>query len=239
MGLPGAGACTACPQHETTTITGATEPGQGSGSLRASTGSAKHARPVLSAMEGQHCRTQLKATGPPTGSNSGRECYECRTPDVLIAWLGPFLYPLLMIFGFLPPLIRSLRSMDMDHTKKARRLIRTEKHTSWLGRLAESDHGEFRMIIIMITCLQTLWIVSLMPLPYTRFTQDWLWALGIVAWDLSIFRPQCAFRLSYFMKWFLQWFTFFVMVAILAVLMLAYCHSHKMLWLQSGLWGGL
>ncbi|CAE7695750.1 UGT80B1, partial [Symbiodinium sp. KB8] len=83
------------------------------------------------------------------------ECYECRTPDVLIAWLGPFLYPLLMIFGFLPPLIRSLRSMDMDHTKKARRLIRTEKHTSWLGRLAESDHGEFRMIIIMITCLQT------------------------------------------------------------------------------------
>jgi len=282
MGLPGAGACTACPQHETTTITGATEivscdcaPGyyrttgnetewqfasfhgvcqacpagaicDGGATLPYSAeGHWTPDRlqfwscfPFHACLQGESESPNLcEETRDADSIRCGRchteayahqsECYECRTPDVLIAWLGPFLYPLLMIFGFLPPLIRSLRSMDMDHTKKARRLIRTEKHTSWLGRLAESDHGEFRMIIIMITCLQTLWIVSLMPLPYTRFTQDWLWALGIVAWDLSIFRPQCAFRLSYFMKWFLQWFTFFVMVAILAVLMLAYCHSHK------------
>ncbi|CAE7884305.1 UGT80B1 [Symbiodinium microadriaticum] len=282
MGLPGAGACTICPEHETTNITGATSisscdcvPGYfrtnpdadwelvsnhgvcrpcpdgaicegGAIQPYASGGYWTPDRLVFWPCFPSHACLEGDAVNPnrcedardPTSVRCGQchtdafahqsECYSCSGGDVALAWAGPFLGLLVLVCGFTPALIRSLWSMDMEHTKLQHRLLATtQKHSSWLGRLAESDHGEFRMVIVMLTSLQTLWTVSLMPLPYTRFTKDWLWITGIVACDVSILRPQCALKLSYFMKWLMQWATFFVVVAVLALAMLAYCFHHK------------
>jgi len=278
MGLFGAGACTVCPEHETTNITGATSisscdcmPGyfrtnSGADWELASNHGVCRACPAGAICEGgpmlpysepgywtpdrlifwpcfpSHACLQGDALDPnrceesrdPASVRCGHchadafahlsECYLCGTVDQAISWAGPFLGVIFLVFVFLAALIRSLRSMDMDHTKIQHRML--EKH-SWLGRLAESDHGEFRMVIVMLTSLQTLWTVSLMPLPYTRFTKDWLWTLGSVAADMSFLRPQCAFRLSYLSKWLLQWATFFIVVVVLSLGMLAYCLHHK------------
>ncbi|CAE7443664.1 sapA [Symbiodinium natans] len=281
MGLPGAGACTACPVHETTNVTGATSisscdcmPGYFRTNIRADWELALshgvcRACPDGAICEGgpiqpysahgywtpdrlvfwpcfpSHACLKGDAVDPnlcedardPSSIRCGRchtdafahqsECYSCGGLDVALAWMGPFLGLLALVFGFLPALVRSLRSMDMEHTALQQRLLHTGQSSSWLGRLAESDHGEFRMVIVMLTSLQTLWTVSLMPLPYTRFTKDWLWTVGIAACDVSILRPQCAFKLSYFMKWLMQWATFFVVVAVLTVSMMVYCVHHK------------
>ncbi|CAE7305192.1 UGT80B1, partial [Symbiodinium pilosum] len=247
MGLFGAGACTVCPEHETTNITGATSisscdcmpgyfrtnSGEGGPILPYSSvgywtpdrhnAGAAYLLALLPVTRVPSRNMTFYGTQPPRVADKGGdalgpalgECYLCRSVDEALAW------------GFLTALIRSLRSMDMDHTKIQHRMLESEKHTSWLGRLAESDHGEFRMVIVMVTSLQTLWTVSLMPLPYTRFTKDWLWTMGIVACDMSILRPQCAFRLSYLAKWLLQWATFFIVLVVLCVAMLAYCTWHK------------
>eukprot|EP00439_Symbiodinium_sp_Y106_P036321 s1766_g4.t1 len=295
MGLFGAGACTVCPEHETTNITGATSisscdcmPGyfrtnSGADWELASNHGVCRACPAGAICEGgpmlpysepgywtpdrlifwpcfpSHACLQdpnrCEESRDPASVRCGHchadafahlsECYLCGTVDQAISWAGPFLGVIFLVFVFLAALIRSLRSMDMDHTKIQHRML--EKH-SWLGRLAESDHGEFRMVIVMLTSLQTLWTVSLMPLPYTRrfaaepgagvetivskhvrmrFTKDWLWTLGSVAADMSFLRPQCAFRLSYLSKWLLQWATFFIVVVVLSLGMLAYCLHHK------------
>ncbi|CAJ1355450.1 unnamed protein product [Effrenium voratum] len=155
------------------------------------------------------------------------QCYECHWWDDVISYVGPFLWPILMLGAFLTLVIRSLHTSDMSRTKKEKRLLR-HKHSSWIGRLGELDHGEFRMLIICVTSLQTLWLVSLMPLPFTRFSELWLWGLGFSAWDFSIFRPQCGFKtMSYLTKWLTQWSVFFIMMFLLVLSIWLYCHFHK------------
>ena len=67
-----------------------------------------------------------------------------------------------------------------------------------------------------------------MPLGYSEFAQNWLWGLGMSVFEMSIFRPQCAFRsFGYFTKWITQWSLFFIMMAILCLILLIYCHKHR------------
>ncbi|CAK9106848.1 unnamed protein product [Durusdinium trenchii] len=154
------------------------------------------------------------------------ECHICSTADDLIAWLGMFLFPILIVCVFIPLIIRHIRSSDMSRTKKSKRIM-AHKRKSKFGGLGDVDHGEFRMLLIMWTSLQMLWIVSLMPLQFTSFAESWLWGLGMSVFDFSIFRPQCAFRaFSYFVKWLTQWGLFFIMSGILAAVMFIYCARH-------------
>ncbi|CAK9084149.1 unnamed protein product [Durusdinium trenchii] len=156
------------------------------------------------------------------------ECRLCGLADRVLAWVGPFLVPLLTVLIFLPLLIRLLRSNDMARTKRSKTLIKQRGKTrnSMLGHLGD-DHGEFRMLVVMWTTLQTLWICHEMPLNFTRFTRDWLWALGVTAWDFSILRPQCAYEISFVWKWLLQWLGFFVMIAFTLLCIWIYTCIHR------------
>lgn len=171
----------------------------------------------------------------PTGRRCGQcarksfahqsECYICSTVDDLVAWSGLLLWPVFVVSVFVPIVLRQIRSNDMSRTKKQKRLMKHDG--SWYGALGLVDHGEFRMMMIMWTCLQMLWICSLMPLEFNSFARTWLWALGMFVFDLSIFRPQCAWLFTYFWKWLVQWGVFFLMILILLGVMLIIGRNHK------------
>lgn len=153
------------------------------------------------------------------------ECYMCTWVDDLLSWSGLLLWPIGIVLVFVPIVVRQIRSNDMSRTKKQKRMMKHEQ--GWFGSLGLIDHGEFRMMIIMWTCLQTIWICSLMPLDFTSFAREWLWFLGMFVFDLSIFRPQCALEFPYFWKWLFHWALFFVMIVVLLVIMLAIGRNHK------------
>lgn len=153
------------------------------------------------------------------------ECYMCTWVDDLLSWSGLLLWPIFIVLVFVPIVVRQIRSNDMSRTKKQKRMMKHDQ--GWFGALGLIDHGEFRMMIIMWTCLQTIWICSLMPLSFTSFAREWLWFLGMFVFDLSIFRPQCALEFPYFWKWLFHWALFFVMIVLLLVIMLAIGRNHK------------
>eukprot|EP00928_Gymnodinium_smaydae_P064009 TRINITY_DN4744_c0_g3_i1.p1 TRINITY_DN4744_c0_g3~~TRINITY_DN4744_c0_g3_i1.p1 ORF type:complete len:791 (-),score=98.12 TRINITY_DN4744_c0_g3_i1:314-2590(-) len=161
-------------------------------------------------------------------------CYECETSDVAIAFAGPMLVLLFLLFVFVPLSVKQFhRETHVDDPSA--QVAGNQQLASrglWgmlpdrlrrISRYGLEDTRRLRMAVLAFNQLQLIWAVGLMPYPWPSAMLDLLQVLSLAAFDYDVFRPQCAFEIPFFVKFIVEW-SFPYVVAICVVLGLTFSH---------------